>query len=199
MPKPSVERERRTQILETATACFARKGYHQTTMEEIAAQTPFSKGLIYYYFKSKRELFMAILDEWMARTEQAWQALLSPQDSAADKLRKCAQFPQQLMVEASDFVQVQMEFWAEAGREREVSAKFQQIFAAYRSILSDIIEEGIAAGEFKAVDSSAVASFLMAAYCGQVLLWMIDNEAFDWQEVSETLVESVLHGIANGR
>lgn len=50
---------RRTQILDAAVACFARKGFHQTTMAEIAAEAGVSDGLAYRYFASKEQLIDA--------------------------------------------------------------------------------------------------------------------------------------------
>jgi AcrR family transcriptional regulator len=45
---------RRAQILNTAPTCFVRKGYHQTTMDDIVEEGGMSKGLLYWYFDSKR-------------------------------------------------------------------------------------------------------------------------------------------------
>lgn len=61
MPKVSeahLER-RRQQILNAAMACFARKGFHQTTMADIAAEAGVSDTLAYRYFSGKEELVEA--------------------------------------------------------------------------------------------------------------------------------------------
>ncbi len=50
-------------ILESARELFARKGYHNTTLEEIARQAEFGKGTIYNYFDSKEDLFYGIIDQ----------------------------------------------------------------------------------------------------------------------------------------
>ena len=54
--------ERRAEILEAATAVFARRGYHQARTKQIADEAGLSEGLIYHYFGSKRELLLAIID-----------------------------------------------------------------------------------------------------------------------------------------
>jgi AcrR family transcriptional regulator len=62
MPKvvPQYKQEARERIVQTALLAFAEKGYHETTMEDIAERLGVSEGAIYLYFKSKRELFKAI-------------------------------------------------------------------------------------------------------------------------------------------
>ena len=55
---------RRGQIVAAALACFARTGYHATTMADVAAQAGVSKGTPYLYFESKQVLFLALHEEW---------------------------------------------------------------------------------------------------------------------------------------
>jgi len=53
--------ERRQQILSAAMNCFLAKGYHRATMDDIVAESGLSKGTLYWYFKSKKELFLALV------------------------------------------------------------------------------------------------------------------------------------------
>src|SRR5215467_6856516 len=55
---------RREQIIAAGLACFARAGYHTTTMADVAAQAGVSKGTPYLYFASKEALFLALHEEW---------------------------------------------------------------------------------------------------------------------------------------
>src|SRR5215470_5024222 len=55
---------RRDQIVVAALACFARTGYHATTMADVAAQAGVSKGTPYLYFESKEALFIALHEQW---------------------------------------------------------------------------------------------------------------------------------------
>ena len=87
-PRPSVEAERRQQILDAALTCFSRSGYHQTSMDDLAAELPFSKGLLYYYFPTKRDLFISLLDNWAERSLQAWEVMLSPTEEIVSQICK---------------------------------------------------------------------------------------------------------------
>ncbi|MEU5878486.1 TetR/AcrR family transcriptional regulator [Spirillospora sp. NPDC047279] len=62
MPRVSEEHleRRRTQILDAARACFIRKGFHETSMQDIFAESGLSAGAVYRYFKSKTEIIQAL-------------------------------------------------------------------------------------------------------------------------------------------
>ena len=57
------KRDRREEILQASLKLFAEKGFHGTSMRDIARSADITEGLIYHYFASKRDLFRAIIDE----------------------------------------------------------------------------------------------------------------------------------------
>ncbi|MFC8043616.1 TetR/AcrR family transcriptional regulator [Nocardia sp. NPDC057353] len=65
MPRVSEEHleRRRQQIVEAAQRCFARKGFHQTSMQDVFAESGLSAGAVYRYFKSKDELVAALASD----------------------------------------------------------------------------------------------------------------------------------------
>jgi TetR/AcrR family transcriptional repressor of uid operon len=74
--EPTVDR--RTQILDAAVICFAKRGFHQASMHDISAEAGISVGLIYRYFKSKEEVIAAMaarhkneIHEMLERARQA--------------------------------------------------------------------------------------------------------------------------------
>ena len=70
MPKPSYQRrkeDRPQEITEAAFEAFAEKGYAATRVEEVAKRAGVSKGLMYLYFKTKEELFKAVVKSVVIR------------------------------------------------------------------------------------------------------------------------------------
>lgn len=63
-PAPHHRRDRREEILQTSLHLFAEKGFHGTSMRDIARTANITEGLIYHYFASKRDLFRAIIEEY---------------------------------------------------------------------------------------------------------------------------------------
>jgi AcrR family transcriptional regulator len=67
MPSRLSATARREQLLDVALEAFARTGYHETSMNDIAEAAGVTKPVLYQHFESKRELYQALLDEVGAR------------------------------------------------------------------------------------------------------------------------------------
>ena len=61
-PQTDSVTDRRSQILEAALICFAKRGFHQTSMHDISAEAGISVGLIYRYFENKEAVISAMAD-----------------------------------------------------------------------------------------------------------------------------------------
>ena len=61
-PQTESSSDRRTQILDAALVCFAKRGFHQASMHDIAAEAGISVGLIYRYFENKEAVISAMAD-----------------------------------------------------------------------------------------------------------------------------------------
>lgn len=87
MPRQLTDRgeERRRQLIEIATTRFAEKGYHQTSVAEIVEGLGVGKGVFYWYFSSKEELFRAILRDAQLDLRRTQRAALQ---DAADPLAR---------------------------------------------------------------------------------------------------------------
>ena len=88
MPKTSMEAKeaRRSQILDAAVRCFARRGYYETTIEDLVTETGLSRGALYLYYPSKEALYLAISERWGCGLEEAIRARLTPDLSPASIL-----------------------------------------------------------------------------------------------------------------
>ena len=62
---------RKAEIINVGTSLFAEKGYHGTTLDEIAEQVGITKAALYYYIKSKEEILQEITNKNLAGMEQA--------------------------------------------------------------------------------------------------------------------------------
>ena len=80
MPKISKERRelRRLQVLEAATRCFARNGFHGTAMEDIVRESGLSPGAIYCYFRGKQEIVETITAQRHARDSLLLESFAAP-------------------------------------------------------------------------------------------------------------------------
>ena len=65
--------QRRASLLDSACGCFSRGSYHGTTTAEIASEAGVTEPILYRHFDSKRELYMACLDEMWVRIRTLWE------------------------------------------------------------------------------------------------------------------------------
>jgi AcrR family transcriptional regulator len=86
------EQARLEEIFRSAESVFARKGYHETHMDDIAETAELAKGTLYYYFKSKDEIFCRLLERESKKVFAAVKILLDENDSFYRTLEKVVNF-----------------------------------------------------------------------------------------------------------
>ena len=82
--------ERRQQILSVARDVFARRGYHQTTIDDIALQAGVARGTFYLYFEDKRAIFSDLIDRFASQLSMAIVRIVTdePERPVADQVRE---------------------------------------------------------------------------------------------------------------
>lgn len=197
MTKRAPKKDRREQILQAALTCFARKGYHLTTMDDIVAESGLSKGSLYWHYKNKLDLFLSIMNWYFAQMEQELEASIQAAPTATAKLQTLAEIVAQLFSnpELEPLVNVLVDFYAETRHDAEVEAAMQQVLLPYIEFVANIVEAGVAAGEFKPVNARQIAVALMAAFDGLYLYGLMLRDEFDWTEVSHLLAGVLLNGL----
>ena len=163
--QPATDKKSRTriQILQAALTCFAGKGYHQTSMNDIVAESGLSKGALYWHFKSKQELFISLIEWYMSGLSEEALDNLSDQMSAAEKIRTMLEFFLGYSEQLVPFFKITIDFWAQTSEDEQLRAFFDQMLTDFQQQMGSIIEQGIASGEFRPVSSADLALALVAA------------------------------------
>src|SRR5579875_4013179 len=84
--RPRLGPERLNEVLQAATAVFARAGFHQARMEDIAQEAGLAKGTLYLYFKNKDDLIAAILHRLFSGELHALEELQASDAPARERL-----------------------------------------------------------------------------------------------------------------
>ena len=79
--------EKRLDILKNAAKMFARNGYENVKMEDLAARLKLNKATLYYYFKSKDEIFFMIQMQAIEQANEALEKVLNSRKGPKEKLR----------------------------------------------------------------------------------------------------------------
>jgi AcrR family transcriptional regulator len=193
-PRPDVSAERRAQIIEAALACFSRKGYHNTTMDDIVAESGLSKGSLYWYFESKDDLFASALTSVFVDVGQEAVAALEQCTTASDKMRAVARAATGFSRAAEGLFNLFLEFWASSPRREEASQLWVGLLAQYKDVVVEIIEGGVQTGEFRPVDAEQLVWAMMAAYDG-LAAYIVLMPGLDLDRISQVFVEALLGGL----
>jgi len=193
-PRLDVSAERRAQIIKAALACFSRKGYTNTTMDDIVAESGLSKGSLYWYFDSKDDLFAQAVMSFFDDFGQETLAEIEKHETASEKIRAGARKMVAFSKEAEGLFGLFIEFWSQSKRREEVSAFWPDLLIQYQKLMAAIIEEGIRKGEFRPVDAEQLVWAILAAYDGLAVYDMLIPE-IDLERISDVFVESLLSGL----
>src|SRR5215471_6464491 len=121
-PRPDVSEERKNQILEAAVAVFARVGFHESRMDDIASQAGLSKAALYLYYKSKDAIIAALLKHFFAQEFKRVQSFVEAhrEESAAEQLLLLTRQLAEALQWMTQVMPIAFEFYAIAGRNKEV-------------------------------------------------------------------------------
>lgn len=196
-PRPDVSEERKSQILEAAIEVFARLGFHQSRMEDIAGQAGLSKGALYLYYKSKDAIVSALLRYFFTQEFKRLQTFVEADyaGGVAEQILELTRQLVQAMRWITKMMPIAFEFYALAGRDKEVQHFLKQYYQDYCNALARLIERGIEQGEFRPVDAQATATTLVALYEGLALLFFVNSGPAYWDEQIITSIRLLLDGL----
>jgi len=196
-PKPDVSAERKQQIFEAAVACFGRQGYHLTKMDDIAAEAGLSKGSLYWYFDSKKALFIALFREIMGQFEQVWEAVITDENSSAtEKMLNTLAILRSEFKEFASFFGVMMEAWSQTLHDDDVVELMAEFYQPYVRMMRQIIEQGIANNEFRVTNVEATTLVLLSMFDGVTLAIGMGVFNYDWDALFDAVTELTLRGLA---
>ena len=184
---------RADQLLETATLLFKEKGYHNTSMQDLADALGMQKGSLYYYIDSKEELLRALLEQATsilgAQIDEIYAADLSP----AEKLRRALENHGQAMMDHLNLVTVYLQEYRSLPTERleEVMERREH----YENRLMQILQDGIASGEFRTVNIKlTVFGFLgMLNWTHQ---WFSPDGELSSEEIAAILADLAIQAVS---
>jgi TetR/AcrR family transcriptional repressor of uid operon len=173
--KPETLAIRREAILQAAETCFARQGFHQTTIQEVIRESGLSAGCIYGHFTSKEQLIQAIGESRHARDSELFAAKDADQDPL-QRLRAIARaFLGDLQKEQGLRARrIALQLWAEALRDDVVHDQVTSGIREPITLIVDLLRRGQRSGAIdRAIQPRAAARAMVAMFQGFVLqrLW----------------------------
>lgn len=195
---------RQEQILKAALDVFSHKGYAAATVPEIARAAGVAAGTIYIYYPSKRELFVAVIKNFIITTPLLDLIKKLPEDKDIDTTFK------QIMCDRFDLIESETisripSLMGEVQRDPELKAlwneKFLQPFLAQ---LEGMYRLMMAAGKVRQMEPAVTVRMVGGLILGFLILRIMEGESspinrLPREKVAEELMNFVFHGLSNER
>jgi len=195
-PRADVSEERRVQIITAAINVFAREGFANSRMEDVASEAGLSKGLLYWYFKSKEEIIIAIADVLFAAEFRKIQTISTEGQSAYSCLEQVLDIFVEELQGMMKVAPVVYEFYALAFRNATVRKVMQGYLGRFVTIMEPIVRYGIERGEFVPGDARQVTIAIASAMEGTLLLWAYAPDIVQPEEQLRASMALILKGLA---
>lgn len=186
-------RERGEEVYAAAVRLFTQKGYHATSMQDIAAAVGLYKGSLYHYIGSKEDLLIQVFERAMGTLlEDVERIVADPSLAPAEQLRLVIQAHVQAVADNLDALTVYLhEFRALAGESLErVRAQRER----YQELVSMVVERGVRLNEFATADVG-VATLGLLGMCNWLAQWYSPAGRLDARAIAGLLADLLLKGL----
>jgi AcrR family transcriptional regulator len=186
--------QRKEHLLLVATKLFARHGYEATTTAAIADAAGVTEPILYRHFRSKQELFVAIVRAVSRQTMEHWQEMIAGSDNPEIQLRRIAEaFPEHIAL-LGDQYHVLHGALATLGNDRKVRAVMKEHYVQIERFFVRVIQGGQKSGAFRRdLDPKVPAWQLIMTGIGYAML-ALNLSQFDDQLI-RAAIDSVLRGL----
>jgi len=192
--------KKKEKIVLAAMVMFAKKGFAETSMADIAKEAGIGKGTTYEYFKGKDDLFFATFKKFLEYNESAANVTLSnlAAKSTVQKIEAFSNSVLNSIKEAEKFYPLTLEFWAASGSSKyknEINKLFKDFYRRVGSIFADIIKQGVEIEEFDAdLDIDAFVPAIVGAWDMIGLQAWFDDE-FDIDRTMKGFTDLIIRGL----
>ena len=180
-------------ILQMARKLFARYGLKKTSMDDIAAEAKIGKATIYYYFKSKQEIFKTVVDHEWTILINAIREAISKEISPQRKLRAFILIRISRMRELINLHRVTEDIVTELLPDLEKIRESH--FKEEMNVIKRILSEGVRKGIFKVKKIEVTALAMISALKGLEYPWVMDGKSLDIERSVDELLQILFKGI----
>ncbi len=181
-------------ILRAAASVFARSGYFNAKVSDVARTAGVADGTVYLYFKNKDDLLTSIFAWAMGEFISGAKSELAELEDPREKLRRFAHRHFMLLEQERDIAIV---FQIELRQSTKFMEQFSTTYLAqYLQMLREIIEEGQLRGIFrKQLNSKVVAKFLFGALDEMATNWVLSRKNHSLTAMVDPVLEIFLNGV----
>jgi len=185
--------EVRKKIVQDASRIFTRFGFRKTTMEEIASASRKGKSSIYYYFKSKEEIFKAVVEKEADELKEELQEEVSKIDDPIEQLKVYILFRMHKIKTVTNFYNaMKSDYLCHLQFIEKIRKRFDQDEIR---ILKQILQSGIDGGKFNIEDPELSAIAIVTAMKGLEIPLFIRKEYGNIETRLDNLIKFLFYGL----
>jgi TetR/AcrR family acrAB operon transcriptional repressor len=192
--------ETRQALLDAALRVFSRQGYAGTRLEDVAAEADMTRGAIYWHFKSKADLYNALVAEASQRPSRVVDDTRTASVDALESFRRVMIRMLELVEEDAKYRAVLELTIFKTEMTPELEGGMQMKVAALRAAQEQIakgLRQGITQGLVRPdLDPEEGARAYLSYVNGAVMLWLLDPKSFSLKASAPALVDVYLRGIS---
>ena len=186
---------RKNQILDAALTVLVANGYERSRMDDVVQASQLSKGAIYWYYKSKKDMYLDLVDYWVDQYSATINHLVEIDQSASNQLRDLFNYFTNQYESDPDPFSALTEFWSMAQKDSDFGAKLQSVYSRFLDLLDKIITKGIRDGEFKNVNSRITAMSIMLNVESINWFTLFEPHGVKAREYMQTITDFILSGL----
>ena len=184
--------EKREKILKSAARLFAKNGYEKVTMEEIATKLKLNKATLYYYFKSKDEIFFTIQMQAIGQANDALEKVLDSNLGPKEKLREAIK--SHVRIVTRDYITGTFR-QRELVLPRELMVKVIAARNHFEENFEKIVLEGVKQGIFQENNWKLAVMSILGAL-NAIPRWYSPRGKLSSEEIGETISALVIKGVS---
>jgi len=186
--------DKREAILRAAVKIFARKGYFNSKVSDIASEAGIADGTVYLYFKSKDEVLRSVFDRTMSDFISEGRAELSKISDPTEKLQWLAHFHlRKLGADRNLAIVFQVELRGSTKFMEEFSEKG---FKEYLDVIRRVVEEGQKKNIFrKDINPITAAKIFYGALDEMVTNWILSKKSYPLEPFADEVIKLFMGGI----
>ena len=183
------------QIIEAAVRVFAREGYYNSRVSDIAREAGIAAGTIYLYFRTKDDILVTLFRDKMAEFVGALRKAIAGEPDAASKVRRLVSLHFRMLEENPDLAEV-VQVELRQGQKFFRGASSQEI-GAYFALIGSVLEEGVAERRFRSDLPVKVATKMLFGAMDQMATsWVLGKRGYRLVDTADAVAEIFLQGVA---
>ncbi len=184
---------RKKQILDGAKRCFVRKGYHATTMDDITQESNLTKGGIYWHFKSKWDIFMAMVKEHKKEMRRLWKKMREFEAEKDILIQGGLLFLKEFI--NNEWLRgVFNEIEAEAVRNKQVREEYFSIYKEDIERALELFKRAYKSGAIRKLDFESITMIIMLIIKGLCVQYSLKQGDLDYERIWMAFADTLLHG-----